>query len=62
MRRQIRVVIARAEVDVVAARRLNPDHHIAERQHRERERIVVDMRIGVRRTPTIDDGLLNAYG
>ena len=54
-RRQVRVVIAGARVDVIAARRLDPDHDVAERQQRERERAATDMRIGVRRPPALDD-------
>ena len=41
-RRQIRIVVARGGIDVVAARRLDADHHIAERQRGERERAVHD--------------------
>ena len=46
-RRQVRVVVAGARVDVVAARRLDPDHDVAERQHRERECAVHHMGIRV---------------
>ena len=50
-RRQIRVVIARGRIDVVAARRLDADDQIAERQHGERESAVHDMRIVGRFSP-----------
>ena len=58
-RRQVRGVVAGARVDVIAARRLNPDHDVAERQDGKSERTIGHMRIGGRLTPPLDDALLH---
>ena len=54
-RRQSRIVIAGGRVDVIAARRLDAQDHVAERQQRQREAVVHDMRVGGRLAPAIGD-------
>ncbi len=60
-RRQIRIVIARGRVDVIAARRLDADHEVTERQHGEREGAVHDMRVSGRFSPLFFDFFSNFF-
>ena len=54
-RDQIRVVIARRRVDIVAARGLNADEHVAETEHGKPEGIAGDERIALGRAPALLD-------
>ena len=61
-RRQVRIVIAGARIDVVAARRLDPDDDVAERQQSEAEGAVRDMRIILGSTPALPGGRSDRLG
>ena len=45
-------VVGGGRVDVVAARRLEADHHVAQRQQRQREGAGHDMRVAPRAAPS----------
>ena len=58
-RHQIRRVITGLRIDVIAARRLDADHHIAKAQKPEPEGAVPEERVVLRRTPALADRLLD---
>ena len=58
-RRQVGVVVALLRIDVVAARRLDRDDHVAETHCREREapHILAEERVRLRLTPALGDSM-----
>ncbi len=54
-RGQVRRVVGRVRVDVVAARGLQADHDVAEQQDGEGEAVAGQVRVVLRRAPALDD-------
>ncbi len=55
---EIRRVVGALRVDVVAARRLKPDHQMAEWQDRQDEAPVLDVRVLIGLPPPLPDSSL----